>query len=464
MEPKAARIVVVGAGQAGASLVAKLRALGHAGPAHAGRRRAAPPLPAPAALQGLPQGRDGARAAVPAAGELLRGRRHHPPHRHAGHRHRPRRPAPSPSPTAGVLALRPPRARDRQHAAPPAGRDRAAISAASFSCGRWPTPTRSPPPSPGARRALIVGGGYIGLEAAAVLREKGLEVTLLEAAPRILARVAAPATADYFRDLHAGRGVVLREGAALVRLVRRRARERRRARHRRDAPRRPRPRRHRHRPEDRARRRRPASPSTTASPPTAKAAPPIRRSSPPGDAASFPWNGERLRLESVPHAIDHAEAVAAAMLGGAAPYHPRPWFWSDQYDVKLQIAGLNAGWDRTVVRPGARPGSQSVWYWQGPRLLAVDAMNDPRAYMTAKRWIEAGVSPDAARDRRPRHRPQGALTPTIGTPIVARPVLSYAGARRPGHFVHFAIAPLLPNASAHAKARPLRSIVEGGSP
>ena len=98
----------------------------------------------------------------------------------------------------------------------------------------------------------------------------------------------------------------------------------------------------------------------------------------------------------MPHAIDHAEAVAAAMLGGAAPYHPRPWFWSDQYDVKLQIAGLNAGWDRTVVRPGARPGSQSVWYWQGDRLLAVDAMNDPRAYMTAKRWIEAGVSPDAA--------------------------------------------------------------------
>ena len=115
-----------------------------------------------------------------------------------------------------------------------------------------------------------------------------------------------------------------------------------------------------------------------------------------GDAASFPWNGQRLRLESVPHAIDHAEATAAAMLGDPTPYTPRPWFWSDQYDVKLQIAGLNAGWDTTTTRPGARPGSQSVWYWQGPRLLAVDAMNDPRAYMTAKRWIEAGHSPDPA--------------------------------------------------------------------
>jgi 3-phenylpropionate/trans-cinnamate dioxygenase ferredoxin reductase subunit len=77
-----------------------------------------------------------------------------------------------------------------------------------------------------------------------------------------------------------------------------------------------------------------------------------------GDAASFPWDGRRLRLESVPNAIEHAEAVAAAMLGDPAGYHPRPWFWSDQYDVKLQIAGLNAGWDHTFTRLGPRPGSQ----------------------------------------------------------------------------------------------------------
>jgi 3-phenylpropionate/trans-cinnamate dioxygenase ferredoxin reductase subunit len=60
------------------------------------------------------------------------------------------------------------------------------------------------------------------------------------------------------------------------------------------------------------------------------------------------------------------------------------------------LAGLNAGWEHTTVREGARPGSRSVWYWQGDRLLSVDAMNDPRAYMTAKRWIEAGISPDPA--------------------------------------------------------------------
>jgi 3-phenylpropionate/trans-cinnamate dioxygenase ferredoxin reductase component len=78
-------------------------------------------------------------------------------------------------------------------------------------------------------------------------------------------------------------------------------------------------------------------------------------------------------------------------------YDPVPWFWSDQYDVKLQIAGLNAGHDRVVVRPGARAGTQSVWYFAAGRLIAVDAMNDPRAYMTGKRWLEAGASPDPDR-------------------------------------------------------------------
>jgi 3-phenylpropionate/trans-cinnamate dioxygenase ferredoxin reductase subunit len=114
-----------------------------------------------------------------------------------------------------------------------------------------------------------------------------------------------------------------------------------------------------------------------------------------GDCARFPHRGGTVRLESVPNAIDAGEAVAEAMLRLGEGYLARPWFWSDQYDVKLQIAGLNAGWERTVTRAGPRPGSQSVWYYAGDRLLAVDAMNDPRAYMTGKRWIEAGLSPDA---------------------------------------------------------------------
>ena len=112
-----------------------------------------------------------------------------------------------------------------------------------------------------------------------------------------------------------------------------------------------------------------------------------------GDCASFPWRGGRLRLESVQNAIDQAEAVAANMLGAGVPYVPAPWFWSDQYDVKLQIAGLNTGYDRIVVRPGDREGAISHWYYSGATLLAVDAMNDGRGYMIGKRLIEGGKSP-----------------------------------------------------------------------
>ncbi|MDP5350486.1 MAG: pyridine nucleotide-disulfide oxidoreductase, partial [Paracoccaceae bacterium] len=104
-----------------------------------------------------------------------------------------------------------------------------------------------------------------------------------------------------------------------------------------------------------------------------------------GDCASFPWKDGRIRLESVQNAIEQAECVAENIMGADKGYIAKPWFWSDQYDVKLQIAGLNAGYDRTVVRPGDKPGSQSVWYFRGDELLAVDAMNDPRAYMIGKR-------------------------------------------------------------------------------
>ena len=260
-------------------------------------------------------------------------------------------------------------------------------------------------------RVVIVGGGYIGLEAAAVAAKKGLDVTLIEAAPRILARVAAPETSDYFRALHASHGVRILEGAVLQRLEAR----------------------------DRADggpggeghvgaalladgTRLPADfaivgigiePETTLAEDAGLAiddgiaVDAHGRTSAEGvwaagDCASFPWRGRRIRLESVPHAIEQAETVArniaAAATGGAGTaYDARPWFWSDQYDVKLQIAGLNAGYDRTLVRPGEREGAQSVWYFAGDDLLAVDAMNDARAYMTGKRLIEAGRSADPAR-------------------------------------------------------------------
>ena len=96
------------------------------------------------------------------------------------------------------------------------------------------------------------------------------------------------------------------------------------------------------------------------------------------------------------NAIEQAEAAARTVAGEAVDYRPVPWFWSDQYDVKLQIAGHNMGYDATVVRPGARAGQQSVWYFAGTQFLAVDAMNDPRAYMMGKRLLEASVEPDRA--------------------------------------------------------------------
>lgn len=75
---------------------------------------------------------------------------------------------------------------------------------------------------------------------------------------------------------------------------------------------------------------------------------------------------------------------------------PKPWFWSDQYDLKLQIAGLNLGYDETIIRPGTREGSLSVWYYRQDRFLAVDAINDAKAYVTAKKLLEAGRSADKA--------------------------------------------------------------------
>ncbi len=115
---------------------------------------------------------------------------------------------------------------------------------------------------------------------------------------------------------------------------------------------------------------------------------------PPAIAPRFPDRGGRLRLESVGNAIDMGEAAAAAMAGQGAAYVPKPWFWSDQYDIKLQIAGLSTGYDRIVTREA--PGGQSHWYYRGDGLIAVDAMNDSRSYMVGKRLIEAGKSPDPA--------------------------------------------------------------------
>ena len=246
-------------------------------------------------------------------------------------------------------------------------------------------------------KALIVGGGYIGLEAAAVARKLGVSVTVVEMAERILQRVACRETSDFVRTLHVSQGVDIREGVGLDRLM--------------------------------------GEGAVTGAvlsdgtelevdfviagvgivPGDALAGAAgvalengiatdalgqtsVEGVWAAGDCASFPHDGVQMRLESVGHAIDHAELVAENIMGAGKTYTPRPWFWSDQYDLKLQIAGLGGGHDRVVVR---RDGDAvSHWYYAGAHLLAVDALNDPRSYMIGKRLIEAGKhpSPDVIAD------------------------------------------------------------------
>lgn len=245
------------------------------------------------------------------------------------------------------------------------------------------------------KRVLIVGGGYIGLEAAAVASKLGLHVTLVEMAERILQRVAAPETSDYFRTLHQDHGVDIREGVGLDRLTG----------------------------DDHVTGAQLTDGTELAidfavvgvgiDPATILAdsagltvengivTDAFGRTSDPhiwaaGDCATSQFDGQTIRLESVGNAIDQAEAVAANIMGADTPYMPKPWFWSDQFDCKLQIAGLNRGYSEVYIRKGDAPGIQSNWYYKGGKLLAVDAMNDPRNYMIGKRLIEAGRSPAPA--------------------------------------------------------------------
>lgn len=244
------------------------------------------------------------------------------------------------------------------------------------------------------RRVLIIGGGYIGLEAAAVCAKKGLHVTLIEMAPRILQRVAAKETSDYFRALHAGHGVDIRESTGLDRLIGTgRVTGARLA----DGT---------ELPVDfvlvgvgiipNAELAQAAGIATEIGIVTDRQ---CRTSDPhvwaAGDCATLEWEGGRIRLESVGNAIDQAECAALNIMGRGVDYVPQPWFWSDQYDCKLQIAGLNMGHDAVHVRQGDSD-ARSHWYYRAGRLIAVDAMNDSRAYMIGKRLIEMGKSPDPA--------------------------------------------------------------------
>jgi 3-phenylpropionate/trans-cinnamate dioxygenase ferredoxin reductase subunit len=249
----------------------------------------------------------------------------------------------------------------------------------------------------GARRLVVVGGGYIGLEAAACARHLGLEATVLETADRVMARVVAPEISSFYTQRHEREGVRILCNTTVTgfggdqRVASVRCGEREFA----------------------------ADlvivgvgilPDVTLA-----AAAGLRcdngvwvdeqcRTSDEnvyaaGDCTNHPSvrYGRRVRLESVDNAVEQAKTAASNICGKPARHEHIPWFWSDQYDVKLQIAGLSEGYDRTVLRGDPASGSFALYYFAGDELLAVDAINSMRDFMTGKRWLAERKRPEPAR-------------------------------------------------------------------
>lgn len=243
----------------------------------------------------------------------------------------------------------------------------------------------------------IVGGGFIGLEVAASARKLGLDVTVVEALDRVLARVTAPVVSRFFERIHREAGVDLRTGIGVqafegddgrvsrvtlgdgthvdtdlvvvgIGLI----------------------------------------PNTEIAEAAGLAVDngiivdECARTSDPdivaaGDCANHPnrFAGGRTRLESVQNAMEQARVAAATMLGAEEVYEAVPWFWSDQYDCKLQMAGLSGGFDAIVLRGDPESESRfSAFYLREGRLIAADSVGRPQDFMFAKKLVTAGIAPD----------------------------------------------------------------------
>jgi 3-phenylpropionate/trans-cinnamate dioxygenase ferredoxin reductase subunit len=249
------------------------------------------------------------------------------------------------------------------------------------------------------KSAVIIGGGYIGLETAASMRKLGMEVTVLEALPRVLQRVTAPEVSAFYTRVHREEGVEIVTDAVVKGLT--------------------------------------GDGTVTGVelddgsqlaadlviigvgviPDTELAetaglevdngivVDEFARTSDPdivaaGDCTNHfnPIYQRRLRLESVQNATDQAKTAANTLCGKLEAYHALPWFWSDQYDLKLQIAGLSQGFDRVVVRGASDNGrSFAAFYFAGDQLLAVDAINRPKEFMAVRRALTQGQSADPAK-------------------------------------------------------------------
>ncbi len=253
-------------------------------------------------------------------------------------------------------------------------------------------------------RAVVVGAGYVGLEAAASLRKRGVAVTVLEAADRVLQRVTSPEISAFYDRVHREEGVDLRVGVGVAAIEG----------------------------DEAVRGVRLADGALVSADlvvvgvgvvPNVELArdaglavddgivvDAAGRTDDPrifaaGDCASAhdARYDRRLRLECVSSAVDQAKRVAAAICGGDERAAAVPWFWSDQYDVKLQIAGLRAGHDEVVLRGDPDDGrSFACFSLADGRLIAADCVNRPQEFAFAKRAIAEGLSPDRAALADPR--------------------------------------------------------------
>jgi 3-phenylpropionate/trans-cinnamate dioxygenase ferredoxin reductase subunit len=248
------------------------------------------------------------------------------------------------------------------------------------------------------KRLVVVGAGYIGLEVAASCRQLGVDVTVVEALPRVMSRVVAPVVSQFFAAQHAAHGVrilcgvgvqaiegthgvesvVLADGNRIaadfvvvgigilpVTDI--------------------------------------AADCGLAIDNGIEADEHCRTSDPDivafGDCASFPSHryGRRVRLESVDNAFEQAKTAAATIVGRPVTHDKVPWFWSDQFDLKLLIVGLAEGHDEVVVRGDPASKSFSVCYLENRELLALDAINQPKDYMAARKLVAERIKLDPIR-------------------------------------------------------------------
>jgi 3-phenylpropionate/trans-cinnamate dioxygenase ferredoxin reductase component len=249
------------------------------------------------------------------------------------------------------------------------------------------------------RHAVVVGGGYIGLETAAVLRKLGMAVTVLEAMPRLLQRVTTAEVAEFYRRVHMEEGVDIRCSQAASAIT---------GDHAVSAV---------HCESGDVLRAELVIVGIGVIPNTLLASAAglnthhgilvdeFAQTNDPaivaaGDCTEFysALYGRAARLESVPHAVGQATSAAATLCGKPSAYHALPWFWSDQYDLKLQMAGLSQGHEQAVIRGSITTGrSVSVFYLSGGKLLAVDCINRPKDFILGRKLIEAQQVVDANR-------------------------------------------------------------------